>query len=330
MSSPILPHVSEQKSTTSPPPSRYSELVGRVIDNTALAAFMTCPRKYYYAYVLHRRNDGVPSPALCYGSGWHYAMQANYSAPESSRRDLEEIVWQSLASRWSGSTNNEDYRTLNRCNVEYNNYLDKFGLPWQEDARTVGWPDTPLVELPVELEIPGARHPYTGRLDRIIEANGQYLIEDHKTASRMETNYFKQWELDNQMIGYAVLAELVTGQPIAGVRINLHVVRKSDSVFERRTIRFSKERLQDWCKNYDIWLARIEESKRQLEIRAEAEFDLAPAYPQNFAACAGKYGMCTYHEVCSMPPRLRQITLETDFAEMEWNPLTVADEGGGE
>lgn len=340
MSSPILPTTDlGATQATQLPSNRYSELVGRVIDNTALAAFMACPRKYHYGYNLHRRKGGLPSPSLCYGSGWHAALEQNYRSPEMSRRDLEETVHLFLAEKWQGSTHPDDYRTFDRCFMEYRNYLDKYGLPWQEDAKTIGWPDKPLVEIAVELPIPGARHPYAGKLDRPIEANGQNLIEDHKTASRMENDYFRQWELDNQMIGYAVLAELVTQKEVAGVRINLHVVRKNDSVFERRTIRFSKERLRDWCVNYDRWLEKIEHAQERAiglvtwEDPPHVDKQIAAgaaAYPQNFAACAGKYGMCTYASVCSSPPRLRQAVLEQEFEVNPWNPLEVKDEGGGD
>lgn len=300
------------------PVTNYSSLIGRTIDNTALAAFMMCPRKYYYSMVLNRRRDGVPTPSLCYGSGWHVAMETNYRAPsELSADELVDLVRLTVGRRWQGSTDLEDYRTFDRCIVEYERYLDKYGLPWTEPGKTVGWPANPMVEIAVELQIPGARHPYTGKLDRIIEVNGQYLIEDHKTASMMRNDYFKMFEMDNQMIGYSVLAELVTGAQIAGVRINAHIVRKSDSVFERRTIPFTQERLRAWNQNYDRWLARIEWAM---------EDPKPESFPQNFAACAGKYGMCTYADVCAMPPRLQQVTLETYYNESPWNPLETPEE----
>lgn len=305
------------------PSNQYSHLIGRTIDNTALAAYMTCPRKYYYSMVLHRRKSGLPSPSLCYGSGWHKALETAYKSAPMTREELIDEVRGAVGRSWTGSTDPNDYRTFDRCIVEFEHYLDKYGLPWLEPAHTVGWPDTPLVEIAVELPIPGARHPYTGKLDHIIEANGQFLIEDHKTASQMRSDYFKGFELDNQMIGYAVLAELVTGLPIAGVRINAHFIRKSDSVFERRTIQFTQERLKAWSKNYDYWLARIELS-RQMMIDGYDEYR-AQAWPQAFSACAGKYGMCTYAEVCAMPPRLQTATLEAYYDELPWNPLEAED-----
>lgn len=306
---------------------RYSSVIGRSIDNTALAMYMTCPRKYLYGMVLNRRNDGAPSPALSYGSAWHKALETSYKAEPMSRDELYDRVELEVAESWQQSTNPDDYRTFQRCMVEYDKYLNKYGLPWEERERTVGWPDRPLVEIAIEAQIPGARHPYVGKIDRVIEAEGQFIVDDHKTASMFRSDYFRQWELDNQMIGYATIAGIITGLPIAGVRIDLHVIRKSDSVFERQTIRFSQQRLDHWKQNYDYWLERIETEMDKWNDPGKSAWD---AFPHNFAACSTKYGMCQYAGVCSMPPRLRQATLEADFEEIPWNPLETSEEGASD
>lgn len=283
--------------------------------------YMACPAKFEKAFMLHRRGRGLPSPALNYGSGWHHIMQASYSAPLMSRPELEARVEAYSIVRWGKSTNTDDYRTFDRSIVEYGRYLDYWGLPWEESAQTVGWPDMPMVEIATELPIPGARHPYAGKLDRPIVEHGQYLIEDHKTTSSMRSDYFRQWELDSQMVGYAALAGLVTGLQISGVRINLHVCRKSDSVFERRTIPFSPKRIQDWMAKYDEWLGRMEQ-----DIRRRAAGD-PNAFPENFAACSGKYSMCQYASVCSLDPERRTYALEQDFDISPWNPLEASEDG---
>lgn len=286
-----------------------------------MSAYTRCPAKFLYAYKLHRRGRGLPTPALAYGSGWHVNLQTSYRHQMCSKSELIEDVRLALADKWQVSTDPSDYRTFDRCMIEYENYLKEYGLPWEEEAKTVGWPDSPLPEIGIEMQIPGARHPYAGKLDRPISLNGQYYIEDHKTASQFRSDYFKQWEMDNQMIGYAALAGIITGLPIAGVRINLHVIRKSDSQFERRIIPFSQPRIKDWCKQYDVWLGRIENDIQLYEKGDSAGF------PHNFSGCSGKYGMCEYAGVCVMPPSLRMASLEQDFDVQEWNPLQADEEG---
>lgn len=289
------------------------------MDNTAMKDYKRCPALFNFAMRQNRRGRGLLSPALAYGTGWHFAMQYLYKSPAVGYNELVDGCTDFVAERWPISTDPSDYRTFNRCMIEVEKYLKRWGMPWEDELQTLGWPDSPLVELTIELPIPGARHPYAGKLDRIGTKAGQTLAEDHKTASQFRSDYFKQWETDDQMIGYDTLAGLITGQAIGGVRINLHVIRKSDSEFERRTIPFSPERKKHWVRNYDYWLEKIEDEAR----REEAGM---LAWEQNYSACAGKYGMCQYVEVCTADPKNRQYILEQDFEQQEWNPLTADGE----
>jgi hypothetical protein len=131
----------------------------------------------------------------------------------------------------------------------------------------------------------------------------------------MGATYFNQFDPSNQMMGYAWLAQLLTGLPIAGVRINAHAVLKTQSKFERQTVSYSQKRLIDWGENFNEWVQKIE---RDIE---------RGVFARNFNACAGKYGMCQYVGVCTMNPDRRIQTLEADFDEQEWNPMAATEEG---
>lgn len=316
-------------------PPRYSTLIGRPIDNTALSAYMRCPSEYHKSMVLHRRNDGIPSPSLGFGGTWHKALETHYKAAECSEADLIDQVITESSVHWVDHQIPDDYRTLDRLHLEYKKYLRKYGLPWREEFKTFGWFLNPLVEISGEIDL-GARHPYAFKIDRIGKIQSQNFIEDHKTTSRFDKNYFRQYELDNQMMGYAASAELITGVTITGVRINLAVIHKNDSEFVQRTVSFSRPRLDDWKRNLDVWFGKIENSMEKLrEYSVIAGGDavaiqnkIDEAFPMNLWACNGrKYGSCQYVGVCSMPPHLRQRSLEDDFAVMPWNPLEADGEG---
>jgi hypothetical protein len=299
--------------------------IPRPIDNTALDAFMRCPRLYYYSMVLNRRqrHGSSLSPALAYGTTWHSIMEAHYK----TGGDTQAIVDTAVRS-WKNHENAEDHRTLERCITEYNNFLKFYGSFEQETAgwgQTVGWPDTPVIEIPIELWWPGALHPYTGKIDRVFQHQGLYYVEDHKTCSALGATYFRQFDPSNQMMGYAWLAQLQTGFPIAGVRISAHCILKASSKFQRETIMFSQERLKEWGKNYNEWVKRLEEAHQRLEI-GDQEIAALQAFPHNFNACATKYGQCTYTEVCTFDATMRERILEAEFEEQPWNPLQP-DEG---
>ena len=287
--------------------------------------------------VLHRRNEGIPSPSLGYGGTWHKALETHYKAAECSEADLVDQVLTAASEHWVDHQIPDDFRTLQRLHLEYRKYLKRYGLPWREEARTVGWPDAPRVELSGEVAIPGARHPYAYKIDRIYKLQSQYFVEDHKTCSRFDKNFFRQFELDNQMMGYAYVAQLLTGKPIAGVRISAAVIHKNDSLFEQRTIPYSQPRLNDWARNLDVWQERIESSHElsdlilrgdhgQITNPTEFQNGIDTAWPMNLWACSGrKYGNCGFIGVCSMPPHLRQRVLEEEFEVKPWNPLEAED-----
>lgn len=308
---------------------RYSSIIARPMDNTALTAFMRCPSEYEKAYRQHRRSGGSKI-ALHYGSVWHSIQECHYKAAECSESDLIEQCTMAAVDRWGAEEFPDDIRTLPRIILDYKKYLRTFGLPWREERKTVGWPTAPAVELSGEVAIPRARHPYAYKIDRLVKTQGQYLVEDHKTTTRFDKNFFKAFELDNQMMGYATSAQLLSGQPIAGVRINAYVIHKNESIFESRTIQYSQVRLEDWARNYDRWLEKIEDAYLQRQIAFEFDNDeqIAAdiAFPMNLWACHGrKYGSCPYIGVCAMPPALRQRTIEQDFEVVEWNPLEAED-----
>lgn len=312
--------------------SRRSALIPRSIDNTALDMYMACPRKFYYGMVLNRRRGGPLSPALAYGTTWHKILETHY------RKGGDAAAVRSAAiMSWQPHSNPDDHRTLDRALSAYDAYVERWGthdVEMKGWGRTVGYPDSPVIENATELWWPGAPHPYAGKIDRVFEHQGLYFVEDHKTSSQLGAQFFNQFDPSNQMMGYAVLAQMLTGLPIAGVRINAHGVLKTQNKFERKIIPYSQPRLLEWQANYNEWVLKLEHSYSWLGgqdgmTMGNTETALH-AFPHNFNACAAKYGQCTYAEVCANAPHIRGRILETDFEELPWDPMAAADDGGAE
>lgn len=304
-------------------PSRLP-YISRPIDNTALNAYDECERKYYYSMVLNRRRGGLTKSALAYGTTWHAIMQAHYTTGGDTA-----VIMQAAVESWEQHDNPDDHRTLERALSAYDGYIARWGDHDKEAkgwGHTVGYPDSPVVELAAEVWWEGALHPYTGKIDRIIEHQGLYYVEDHKTTSALGPTFFRQFDPSNQMMGYCWIAQQLTGLPIAGVRINAHGVLKTQNKFERSVIHYSPQRMAEWAENYNV---RIEKINRSHEVYdqgiiaglASEEHVLLQAFPHNFSACAAKYGQCTYTDVCTMPPHLRGRVLEADYEVLPWNPL---------
>jgi hypothetical protein len=308
--------------TTSPASALATlPVLPRLIDNTAISTYMTCPREYLYSMVMHRRR-AESRPALSFGSLIHLMLETHYRS-DGNRN----IVFSVMDSFWQGDPVG-DYRTLARAKLLYDKYVKRYGTPSHEAAvgmgRTVGFPDEPLLELRTNVEVEGLLTPYTVKIDRVIDLGGLGYVEDHKSTSRLDSNYFRQFALSNQMKGYvAILRKLLPSANIVGVRINLFHVLKEKDDFQRHLQTYTKEDLTEWEQNTNRWLRRLRRSYRLL---AKGRPD--DGFPGHFGdnGCKRMYGMCQYFDVCSLTPSIRMRVLEKDFEVQPWNPLEYEGE----
>lgn len=308
-------------------PGEGLPFINRPLDNTALQAYMACPREYWLSMVQHRRGAGL-SPALAYGSAMHHALEHHYKTDGNA--DLVELI---VRQKWENHGSSDDYRTLERVLLDYQKYRKHYGeRPSKEPAKTVGWPTHPMVELSSNALGGGLIHPWAVKIDRIIEMGGLGYVEDHKTTSRLDKNYFKSFELSNQMMGYVHVAQqLVPSLKIVGVRINVIHCLKEKTNFERMLLTFSPDQMSEWVENTNQWMARLnEDSRGWVNEQDYAELEArSPRWPvAHFGdnGCSRKYGLCGYHRVCSVSSRIRHEMLENEFPVHPWNPLEADDE----
>lgn len=310
-------------------------VLGRPIDNTALGTYMACPREFLFAMVLNRRKKkgARDSPALEFGSLWHKILELHYQSGGDIATVMQAIDF------WKGNPP-DDYRTFQRAMMDYRGKWQKTWDPEKDLRETVGFPDSPMVEIRAEIEAEELVHPYAGKIDRVfVEHEGQAFVEDHKTTSRLDKHYFKQFELSNQMMGYTFMGQrLAPSLGIAGVRINLYHCLTKQSNFHRRVIMFSKAQLRAWAENYNSWMGRLRMDYWSWYIQQgndPDELGIDPGIvdllrnwtpmPAHFGdnGCSRKFGLCTYYGVCSLTPRVQMKVLEADFDIAPWNPLEV-------
>jgi hypothetical protein len=244
-------------------------VIQRPLDNTAMSAYMACPREYSLSMVEHRRGKGKKA-SLVFGSGWHKALETHYKTG-GDRARVQTAVMES----WEDHGAVDDYRTFERVLLDYDLYVKKYGPPEKEAAKTVGYPTEPLVEIATNAVGGGLLHPYAGKLDRIIEFDGDYY------------------------------------------RINLSHVLTNKTEFHREFKTFNKAQIEEWVRNTNFWMELVARS---------TEGNIWPAHFGD-NGCSRKFGMCTYHEACSIgDQRIRQRYIETNYEINPWNPLEVDDE----
>lgn len=311
-----------------------------LIDNSSLEVFTTCPRAAQYNYCLKRRAADERS-ALRFGQIVHKALEVRYRAASSMLAQTPAVEATMLAvlekefSEWSPPM--DDFRThsfavelVNRYGIQYP--MESFDLLRFSDGR-------PFVEVPFalplgEIEINDTilvrdivtneiapryvgtiKVVWTGKMDLGYKTyDGNYLM-DHKTTSMMGPSFFQEFELSHQMYGYIWAAESILNETFRGFVINALATRKPTKTgksleFERKVITVSRPHVEEWRHDCMHIIADFVEMVRR------------GVMPKHTKWCVGKYGLCPFHKVCSLPPTFRETMLYSgEYAQVTWSPL---------
>jgi hypothetical protein len=315
---------------TKPSPFLPGTHIQYAFDSTSLGWLKECPRKYFYSMIEGWRTKS-DSVHLDFGRHYHAGLEL-YDRLRAEGRDHEEsvatMVGEALAWTWAddkpwapdhASKNRE---TLIRSLIWY---VEQFK---DDPAKTVILANgKPAVELSFKLELnrgPAAganiwkdgpegypsRQPYIlcGHMDRVVEyLDGTYVTDRKTSSSTITSNYFDQYNPDNQMSLYT-LASRVIYLPIRGIIIDAAQIAVGFTRFSRGFTHRTESQLEEWLEDSYHWFSIAEGFARD------------GYWPMNDKSCH-KYGGCPFRRICSKSPEVRATFLATDFYKQEWNPL---------
>lgn len=295
-------------------------------DSTSLGWLKTCPRLYQYHMIEGWTGKGE-KVHLEFGIHYHTALERydKHRATGASHDDaLHLTVSAALNDTWDYYTDrpwraakdlDPDDKTSLKCRENLIRtivwYLDKFK---DDRAYTKLGPAGPMVELHFQFEMDfniKLERPYAlcGYLDRVVEFQGENFVMDRKTTtSTLGSYYFDRFDPDNQMSLYTVASQVAFRTPVKGVIIDAAQIAVGFSRFVRSFVFKTPDQIDEWLKDLKIWLA-------QAESYAKAKY-----WPQNDKACH-LYGGCTFRNICSKSPLVRDRFLESNFERRPWNPL---------
>lgn len=181
-------------------PSQKSK--DRIWDYTTIDMFQRC-RKYYYWRIVRDLDTKTTSPALLFGGALHDALDAYYTngLVKAIEKFRETYV----------DREGEEIRTVdNGVKV-----LEWYAKVYANEPFTVlGKPEVGFV-------FPIGNILWGGRMDLPVEWDGQLWVMEHKTTTRLDSNFFKQFSLDKQVTSYTVGAEAFFSRPCAGCIVNV-------------------------------------------------------------------------------------------------------------
>lgn len=202
-----------------------------ILTHSRIKARKNCPMHEHIRYDLQL----VPKnkrEALNIGSAVHLGLETS---------DIDQAV--AYFDGAMPSTQEEaDKLEINRSMVRamLQGYFAKFGQ-WPDDSMKEQKFDIPIVN--PETGAQSRTFRLNGKIDAIVQLEGQYWIVEYKTAGQINEGYFERLELDDQISTYIYAAQKMFGIDVAGV---IYRVIKKPSIRPTK-----KESIAQYCQRLE-------------------------------------------------------------------------------
>lgn len=289
------------------------------IDNTSLAMFKDCPRKYQLGMIQGYRPKTVAAP-LSFGKIYHDCLEyfdrqvVALGNREDALRATVRKAYELTDGQDLGTDSARTRATLLRSLVWYeahwrNDMMETYILPSGKPAVELSF----RIELPCEIyNIETEQHEpvvYCGHIDKIVTYNGTVMPLEHKhTKSSLYDSYWDRYVFSSQISGYYMACMASFNIEVGGAVIDATQVGVNFSRFGRRVANRVAAHQQEWILDTAYWMQQL-------------NFSLQTGrFPHNSEACS-KYGGCQFRSVCFSNPSVRQTILDTEFRIEKWDPL---------
>lgn len=310
------------------------------INSSSLGIIQECPRKTQYSLIDDLILPNEPAATL-FGKGIHKALEIYYGAKRSERTipDLEIMELMSFGNfvpeeenvptlratraflstaQALNSLPSDNMRSLQNGVWLLHNYFQTYLQKEADPFVTYEDEQGPFVERNFSFLLYDSstlRIDYFGTIDLILknEQTGELLVTDHKTSSRVGSDFYNRLKPNHQYTGYLLGAVIAFGLNTNSFLVNCLQVKKKPAKgkgpdFPRQiTIRDEndyeefKRSVIEAVKNYLNWL----ENGTTLG---------------HVNACA-QYGGCTFLDVCSAPQKLRENIIKAKYVRRSDTPI---------
>lgn len=315
----------------------------RCKDNTKISCYKTCPRMYFIQHVLGWKRGGT-GPALVFGLSWHDAQDIVWEQAKNwSQADLADLAFESFKLTWEENGYGLDLSLEEAAalaprtpSIAHEMLYEYVQARW----RILQECEVLAIEQPFAVPIPGMdRQWYVGRLDKTIAYNGQRLIIEHKTTTAyaiigtFRQDYLDSWFMSSQVKGYQFGGGLYYGD-VNAVWVDAALVHKKiHDAFKFINVSHNFTLLSEWLDNTKRWIAEITAEE---DLYADVKRLLPGMFRKNEESCFGKYGPCTYIDICrTIPDPSALHEPPVGFIEERWEPFSIlklnklVEEGNG-
>lgn len=154
---------------------------------------------------------------------------------------------------------------------------------------------------------------FTGKIDGIRSVNGAPVLDENKTASRLDDAWRESFHLSSQITGYIIAASLVLGQAVEGAYVYGTAIpqpRNSDYGGQTRDyVTRTPDMLARWFEFF-LYGVRLYLDNQDEPLRA----------PRYYHSCNRYFRPCSFIPLCASDDEEQERILE-EMVEDEWNPL---------
>ena len=278
-------------------------------DNTKIAAYKSCPRKYLIRHILHWTPDigERKAPALVFGGAWHEGMDAIWGSQGQPAEVKVSLAKMAFRQHWIENSypdpdtmslaEQEDLgaRTPGTAHEMFFNYVNT-RAKMLEECTVLG------IEQPVAMPMPGLSDTwYIGKLDKVFEWNGIHIGE-HKTTTayaikgNFQPDWTESWGSSSQVKGYQMVGTLYYPN-LQDVWVDGALVHKKvHDAFKIVPVSHSLPLLEEWITDTRRWIWSIQQEIKELEEVGDLS---KGTFRRNEDNCFEKFGRCPFLNICS-------------------------------
>lgn len=300
---------------------RFKRFEPKIKDSTAMQAWKTCPRMYFYQIVLGRISTEFVPP-FPWGSSYHLfreVLEKTYgigpTMPPKFDEDKAQLAfveaamagqeyWKAHGAEQAPGSKYE-FMTLGRLLLTFKKAYEH----WRAEKLT-GQIVVIASEQPFKLQISDGSY-IGGRADQMVRWNGVVWGRDFKTTTKDSDFFARSLEPNDQFTRYTLADTLLAGEFVQGQIVELMwnaKGTKSEPNKGPKVIQLTTRRTPEQLEEF--------EQEQVFNNRVMAMHRETDRWPMHEKACS----FCPYHAVCKQPTEEAQMAkLEQDYTLRPWD-----------